>query len=359
MSYRYINTSFWEDPFIESLSPEGKLVYLYLITRCPNQCGIFEISYQRMSFETGYPIDTISKILDTLSEKGKIFIDGNFIFIKNFLKYQANKSPKVIEKIKKELEQFKNRPALLKEFNKVANTLSIPYQYPIDTLSIPYEYHNDNIPIPPSEKEKEKEKEIEIEEGSKVDKGKYNNNQVNIDSNEHAKNDENLKKSPPPLNDDEKNFSCPDKEENLPENVVSLKSVIDKITKNKPYPYHDDIKPTLVDYNFAKYMRDYFKQKVAHFNITQRELEVWATHVARIRRKFHVNESDLIRVFEYAMLDPFWSQVISNPYHLYKNWNQLVSQKSAKEEPYYELKRKIEEKERKEKEKKNAQAGAN
>jgi len=42
---RYINTKFWDDPFIAELSIKEKLLYLYLITNpLTNAAGIYEIS---------------------------------------------------------------------------------------------------------------------------------------------------------------------------------------------------------------------------------------------------------------------------------------------------------------------------
>ena len=39
--YRYVYSTFWEDPFVQGITPEDKYFYLYLITNPhTNQCGM-------------------------------------------------------------------------------------------------------------------------------------------------------------------------------------------------------------------------------------------------------------------------------------------------------------------------------
>ncbi|MEO5360615.1 MAG: hypothetical protein H7843_09215 [Nitrospirota bacterium] len=160
MPYRYVHTEYWDDTYIEDKPTEVKFVYLYLITKCPNQCGIFEIAPKKISYDTGYPIDTISKSIDILSKDGKIFCADKLILLKNYLKYQANRSPKVMIKIRDELAII-NNPLILNEFSNCIHTLSIPYPYPIDTSRgrAPESKVNGNG----NEKEKEREGECKGE----------------------------------------------------------------------------------------------------------------------------------------------------------------------------------------------------
>ena len=78
------------------------------------------------------------------------------IWVKNMLRYQAGKngiSPKITSAVKKDLESVHNSPLIL-EFLNYYNTLSIPYEYPLDRVS-----------VTEREKEREKEKEREEREG--------------------------------------------------------------------------------------------------------------------------------------------------------------------------------------------------
>lgn len=64
MSYRTIDSRFWSDPKVRALSPESKLLFLYLITNeHANLAGIYHLPAVLIPHETGlagYPIDTLS-----------------------------------------------------------------------------------------------------------------------------------------------------------------------------------------------------------------------------------------------------------------------------------------------------------
>jgi hypothetical protein len=50
---RYISDSFWSDSWIENLDPLEKYLYLYLLTnQYVSVCGIYEIQFKRIAFET-------------------------------------------------------------------------------------------------------------------------------------------------------------------------------------------------------------------------------------------------------------------------------------------------------------------
>lgn len=90
MKRRTINTKMWEDPFFEDLSPNEKLVFIYLITNpMTNILGIYEVSLKRISFDTGVDKNTIKKALETFQSNGKVYYIQNYIIMPNFLKNQA------------------------------------------------------------------------------------------------------------------------------------------------------------------------------------------------------------------------------------------------------------------------------
>ncbi len=139
--YRQLQTKFWVDPFIESLTPEQKFFYIYLLTNpASSQCGIYEISYGTMAFQSGYNVETVEKLLSFFEKKSKIKYSKNSseICLLNFRKYNWTKSPKVVTCIQKEMALVKDR-SLVKLI------------YGMDTIS--------------QEKEKEKEKEKEEKKG--------------------------------------------------------------------------------------------------------------------------------------------------------------------------------------------------
>lgn len=125
MAYRKIHDDFWTDPDIEELTPEQKFFYLYLITNPNvNQIGLYEFSIKRACFETGYNTDTISKLLNTFEEMGKIkkSTKTKEIVIIKFYFHNKSNSPKVIKHVE----------GLLRD---VKDTALIQYIYCIDTQS--------------------------------------------------------------------------------------------------------------------------------------------------------------------------------------------------------------------------------
>jgi hypothetical protein len=110
--FRKIHTSFWSDPFIQDLDNDHKLFYLYLLTNeKTKQCGIYEISKKQISFELGYSIDRVSKLLTYFIKTGKILYseETKEIAIKNWNKFNGSTSPKVVSCIVSELKNVKDR----------------------------------------------------------------------------------------------------------------------------------------------------------------------------------------------------------------------------------------------------------
>jgi hypothetical protein len=110
--FRKIHTSFWSDPFIQDLDNDHRLFYLYLLTNeRTKQCGIYEISKKQMSFELGYSIDKVSKLLAYFIKVGKVLYSETTkeIALKNWMKYNGSTSPKVASCIKSELCLVKDR----------------------------------------------------------------------------------------------------------------------------------------------------------------------------------------------------------------------------------------------------------
>jgi len=164
--YRTIKVDYWDDPYTEELPPCGKLLYIYLITSCPSNLGILEISCRKICFETGLSKEETTELLSLLEKDGKIVKDGDFILLTNFVKHQTSTSPLLIKGLKSSLAEvastkialeLKTRyPFLRKEGEE------IPYIYPIHTLSIPC------LELEVEKKEEEEEGEGETEEDAPV-----------------------------------------------------------------------------------------------------------------------------------------------------------------------------------------------
>lgn len=87
---RYIKDSFWTDPYIEKLSPDYKLIFLYLLTNpLANISGVYEIRLKRMAFETGYDTEVVENILNKFVKDKKIIQFQSWVVIVNHIKHQS------------------------------------------------------------------------------------------------------------------------------------------------------------------------------------------------------------------------------------------------------------------------------
>lgn len=86
---RSINTGFWTDPWVESLAPDEKLLFIYLFTNpLTNMLGIYECSKRKASFETGIELKRLEIILKGFEGLGKVKIIENYIILTNYIKHQ-------------------------------------------------------------------------------------------------------------------------------------------------------------------------------------------------------------------------------------------------------------------------------
>lgn len=146
--YRTIQMSFWTDPkVIDDFTPEDKFFYLYLMTNPhTNLIGCYEISIKQISDETGYSKETIEKLLERFSEIHKVIGYSKTtkeVFLLNWHKHNWTNSTKLDKPLLSQISEVKNagfRKLLIEMFNnrnasvdEDRDTLSIPYEYPIDT----------------------------------------------------------------------------------------------------------------------------------------------------------------------------------------------------------------------------------
>lgn len=137
--YRNIQISFWTDAKVaDEFTPEDKYFYLYLFTNPhTNLCGCYEISKKLVSWETGYSIDTVDRLIDRFVKDHKVIMfskDTKELLLLNWYKYNWTASEKFRKPLLKEIESIK-----CDEFKKyltnlyTGDTVSIPYPYGIDT----------------------------------------------------------------------------------------------------------------------------------------------------------------------------------------------------------------------------------
>jgi len=93
MPERGFDTSFWTKPFVQNLSPHGKLLITYLKTNAHcNQAGVYTITPSTIAFETGLPLAEIPDLLKSLEPEVAWYPEENVVWVKSFLEEQAKSS---------------------------------------------------------------------------------------------------------------------------------------------------------------------------------------------------------------------------------------------------------------------------
>lgn len=90
--YRTIDSRFWNDPKVRSLSRDERYLFLYLITNPHvHLAGIYYLPEPLALHETGLSRTGYRKGINTLSREYLVFYDeeNQVIFVKNMLRYQG------------------------------------------------------------------------------------------------------------------------------------------------------------------------------------------------------------------------------------------------------------------------------
>jgi len=124
LAERGFQTELWTDPFIQGLSPEAKLLFIYLWTNkhC-NQAGLYEITLKTMAFDTGLPQESLPSLLKQLEPKVSWYPEQNLIWVRNFLKRQC-KSQSFLIAAAKCLKNIGNN-GLMEEFVQYNQSLNL------------------------------------------------------------------------------------------------------------------------------------------------------------------------------------------------------------------------------------------
>lgn len=144
---RSINTKIWCDEWFENLTPEEKLIWLYLLTnQQTNMLGVYEISIRKMAFEIGLSEDQVRDSFQVFEESRKAFYYDGFVILTNWLKNQSLNS--------------NMRVAAVQLYNRLPNSLKDRINAnPLKGFESLYEAFR---MLPKKEKEIEIEKEKEI-----------------------------------------------------------------------------------------------------------------------------------------------------------------------------------------------------
>lgn len=169
----------WSDPWVESLPSNAKLLFIYLWTN-PNRnlpC-LYQITYKRMSEDTGINRQDIENTLLLLYPKVVYDEESNLVFVVNFVRRQFLRtgfvSPKIIVGIERALALLPRSHQFISLFLDTYKDVSIRYPYPL----IGYSYPIDKVQVGVRVRVKgEGEgKEVEKEKGAGKGKGRRKGN---------------------------------------------------------------------------------------------------------------------------------------------------------------------------------------
>lgn len=91
---RYISTSFWDDRWIRTLDPSERYLYLYLMTNpLTNIAGVYQITIDRIAFDTGYDERTLQPMIQRFTDARKaIFYHDEWMILPSWPKHQRIKA---------------------------------------------------------------------------------------------------------------------------------------------------------------------------------------------------------------------------------------------------------------------------
>lgn len=98
--HRTVNTHFWDDSYIETLSPNEILLFLFLITNPQtNIAGSYEITITRMYERTRLSKTKIAEILKKFEADGKFIYKDNWMLAVNAISHQKTDVPTILKGI--------------------------------------------------------------------------------------------------------------------------------------------------------------------------------------------------------------------------------------------------------------------
>ena len=90
MKTRIVETKFWKDEYVVSLTIEQRLLYVYFLTNeRVNIIHCYEITDREIEFDTGIDRGIIQTTKKKLNADGKIGVNGNYICLLNAWRYST------------------------------------------------------------------------------------------------------------------------------------------------------------------------------------------------------------------------------------------------------------------------------
>jgi len=138
----------WKDEWILELTPEEKLLFVYLFSNeCTSLSGLYKIAKRVIAFETGLSLDFVNKTLARFEKVGKVYYQDGLIWVVNLRRYNRGGAT-VYTRILSDIAAIPDCPLKRRYLAYYASETTttdtpetppepepIPYTYPTDTLS--------------------------------------------------------------------------------------------------------------------------------------------------------------------------------------------------------------------------------
>jgi DNA-binding transcriptional MerR regulator len=161
--FRQIHVLIWDDDWFCQLSSDDKVVFIWLFSnRRASVSGLYQFTEFICSRETGIPIENVRKAIKHLVDDKKIYVEGEWVWVKNLRKYNYYKNDNADKRIQKDLDQLPDN-GLKHAYIAYYKPLTSPLQAPATPLLEQEQEHDIE-----HEHENKNEKEVYINENSPV-----------------------------------------------------------------------------------------------------------------------------------------------------------------------------------------------
>ena len=132
--FRQIHVLIWDDDWFCQLSSDEKVVFIWLFSnRRASVSGLYQFTEFICSRETGLPIQIIKTCIKKLVDDKKIYVEGEWVWVKNLRKYNYYKNDNADKRIQKDLDQLPDN-GLKKAYIDYYKSLESPYEAPTTPL---------------------------------------------------------------------------------------------------------------------------------------------------------------------------------------------------------------------------------
>jgi len=293
--YSKVFVKIWHSKDFRTLSEEGKMLFLYLLTSPHrNMGGFYYLPLPYLCFDVGLDEERVSKAFEELTDKDMALYDYNtqVVLIKKWFCYNPIENENQAKGLNKQLAEipksklFKPFVNCVKEYCKYIESIlkgfDIPSENPSETLSKPYTKPGTGT-------------------GTGTGSGE----------------------------EDSPNPPGPDAPQEQPDEKIKE---LEKPKKTRQIPLFDE---ATEQYKLALFMRDCVLKNLPNAKVpdsTPEGLRRWAYDIDLMMRIDCRSPDEIRELMDWAHRDPFWKANILSPGKLREKWDTLTAHKKRDEE---------------------------